>query len=106
MPPARMTAASSDPFTDPFRAMAGAPGFEPGIAGPKPAALPLGYAPEKWCRPHEILPAAAEQHDEGDDGQDRHCDDGDRGDDEEQKRHEGDERLRDCRDPGDVTDQR
>ena len=26
--------------------MAGAPGFEPGIAGPKPAALPLGYAPE------------------------------------------------------------
>ena len=26
-------------------AMAGAPGFEPGIAGPKPAALPLGYAP-------------------------------------------------------------
>ena len=25
--------------------MAGAPGFEPGIAGPKPAALPLGYAP-------------------------------------------------------------
>jgi hypothetical protein len=42
-----MTAASSDPFTDPFRAMAGAPGFEPGIAGPKPAALPLGYAPPK-----------------------------------------------------------
>ena len=26
--------------------MAGAPGFEPGIAGPKPAALPLGYAPQ------------------------------------------------------------
>src|SRR5829696_5598116 len=25
---------------------AGAPGFEPGIAGPKPAALPLGYAPQ------------------------------------------------------------
>ena len=25
--------------------LAGAPGFEPGIAGPKPAALPLGYAP-------------------------------------------------------------
>ena len=25
---------------------AGAPGFEPGIAGPKPAALPLGYAPK------------------------------------------------------------
>src|SRR5436190_13925983 len=26
---------------------AGAPGFEPGIAGPKPAALPLGYAPPR-----------------------------------------------------------
>lgn len=25
--------------------MAGAPGFEPGIEGPKPTALPLGYAP-------------------------------------------------------------
>ena len=25
--------------------MAGAPGFEPGITGPKPDALPLGYAP-------------------------------------------------------------
>ncbi len=25
--------------------MAGAPGFEPGITGPKPVALPLGYAP-------------------------------------------------------------
>ena len=28
--------------------MAGAPGFEPGIAGPKPAALPLGYAPPQF----------------------------------------------------------
>ena len=27
------------------RGMAGAPGFEPGITGPKPVALPLGYAP-------------------------------------------------------------
>ena|GEM_PF-4056974 len=25
--------------------MAGAPGFEPGMSGPKPLALPLGYAP-------------------------------------------------------------
>src|SRR5512133_353285 len=30
--------------------MAGAPGFEPGIAGPKPAALPLGYAPLRSSR--------------------------------------------------------
>ena len=29
---------------------AGAPGFEPGIAGPKPAALPLGYAPRACGR--------------------------------------------------------
>ena len=27
--------------------MAGAPGFEPGITGPKPVALPLGHAPER-----------------------------------------------------------
>src|SRR5215203_2694776 len=26
--------------------LAGAPGFEPGITGPKPVALPLGYAPK------------------------------------------------------------
>src|SRR5919197_6113824 len=37
-PAARTTTASSE-------LKAGAPGFEPGIAGPKPAALPLGYAP-------------------------------------------------------------
>src|SRR5947209_3248636 len=38
--PAAITIAASPSFK------AGAPGFEPGIAGPKPAALPLGYAPE------------------------------------------------------------
>ena len=32
--------------------MAGAPGFEPGIARPKPAALPLGYAPTRETREH------------------------------------------------------
>src|SRR5712671_29545 len=37
------TAASLRLVTDSIGA--GAPGFEPGIAGPKPAALPLGYAP-------------------------------------------------------------
>ena len=30
--------------------MAGAPGFEPGITGPKPVALPLGYAPVNGSR--------------------------------------------------------
>ena len=29
------------------RGLAGAPGFEPGITGPKPVALPLGHAPEQ-----------------------------------------------------------
>ena len=43
-PPARTTAAVSGAVTV-IDGMAGAPGFEPGIAGPKPAALPLGYAP-------------------------------------------------------------
>ncbi len=28
-----------------MRILAGAPGFEPGITGPKPVALPLGHAP-------------------------------------------------------------
>ncbi len=31
------------------KGVAGAPGFEPGIAGPKPAALPLGYAPSMFA---------------------------------------------------------
>ena len=47
--------------------MAGAPGFEPGIAGPKPAAAhPLGYAPSG-------VPSLATVREEGqgDRGQDR-----------------------------------
>ena len=40
--PAAITTAASSPAI-----RAGAPGFEPGIAGPKPAALPLGYAPPR-----------------------------------------------------------
>ena len=43
-PPAITTAANVESVTG-LCEMAGAPGFEPGIAGPKPAALPLGYAP-------------------------------------------------------------
>src|SRR5271155_1499626 len=42
--------------------MAGEPGFEPGIAGPKPAALPLGYAPlrpEYKCRRASARPGQA-----------------------------------------------
>jgi hypothetical protein len=37
--------------------MAGAPGFEPGITGPKPAALPLGYAP-----PASLIRKSATRH--------------------------------------------
>ena len=41
------------PFDD---TEAGAPGFEPGITGPKPVALPLGHAPERAssCHSREI----------------------------------------------------
>ncbi len=44
--PAAMTTAAIGVSVTRWVSMAGAPGFEPGIAGPKPAALPLGYAPE------------------------------------------------------------
>ena len=37
-----------------FVTKAGAPGFEPGITGPKPVALPLGHAPE--CGRHLATP--------------------------------------------------
>ena len=43
--PAAMTTAAIGMSLTWAGSMAGAPGFEPGIAGPKPAALPLGYAP-------------------------------------------------------------
>ena len=44
--PAAITTAPKllSPFDD---TEAGAPGFEPGITGPKPVALPLGHAPEQ-----------------------------------------------------------
>ena len=64
-PAARMIAAGGVWVTG---QMAGAPGFEPGIAGPKPAALPLGYAPShrfsasvaaKCCRRRRTAAATA-----------------------------------------------
>jgi hypothetical protein len=62
-----MTAATPDVVTGAIE-MAGAPGFEPGIAGPKPAALPLGYAPKAGKVPTPLmLPAVAEEHDQRDD---------------------------------------
>ena len=49
--PAAMTTAPSvlSPLDD---TEAGAPGFEPGITGPKPVALPLGHAPERGSSCH------------------------------------------------------
>ena len=44
-PPAMTTAASLGRDSDTVGTLAGAPGFEPGITGPKPVALPLGHAP-------------------------------------------------------------
>ncbi len=44
-PPAMTTAASLGRDSDTVDTLAGAPGFEPGITGPKPVALPLGHAP-------------------------------------------------------------
>ena len=49
--------------------MAGAPGFEPGITGPKPAALPLGYAPTRTGSVAVDLAAVAEEHDQRDGGE-------------------------------------
>src|SRR5579863_5258724 len=106
-PAARTTAAMGVSLTLPRPEMAGAPGFEPGIAGPKPAALPLGYAPlgAEYRRdpsrrpPRSVLIALREQDHERDDGDDR--DGGDRGplDDEEEDRDEHGERLRGREDP-------
>jgi hypothetical protein len=48
------TAESCERDGDMVDTLAGAPGFEPGITGPKPVALPLGYAPvnrEAECTP-------------------------------------------------------
>src|SRR5439155_1644755 len=57
-PAAMTTAASLRSFTGDG---AGAPGFEPGIAGPKPAALPLGYAPPVRVSPKDGIETAARQ---------------------------------------------
>src|SRR3954451_10529906 len=84
--------------------MAGAPGFEPGIAGPKPAALPLGYAPQ--CGEYRRrLPAFSEEEEQRDDREDR-----DHSDREELQDPEGDrraeaEQLRRCEEPACFPDQ-
>src|SRR5256714_11111984 len=57
------TAASFRSVTESGRA--GAPGFEPGIAGPKPAALPLGYAPPEDSVTANFEGATAAERDGG-----------------------------------------
>ena len=91
--------------------MAGAPGFEPGIAGPKPAALPLGYAP--LGAEYRRLPAPVrrgsgaralgEQDHERDHGDDGDGTDRDPLDDEERDRDQHRERLRGGEDPARVA---
>src|SRR6516164_353944 len=87
--------------------MAGAPGFEPGIAGPKPAALPLGYAPlrpEYKCGPRPGSAAIREQDEERDHREQR--DDRDRHglDEAERERHAEDDQLGGGQDPADLAD--
>src|SRR3954470_12686337 len=96
-PPARTIAASF---------MAGAGGFEPPVTGPKPAALPLGYAPPRGGRlgrPHGARLPLPQEHCE------QHHGDDDKGDDRgeleelpEHRHHEGDE-LRRGEDPRDLA---
>src|SRR5204862_6174584 len=72
------------------RRVAGAPGFEPGIAGPKPAALPLGYAPRSV---RTTLAAVGEEDDERDDRQDRDCEDREAADQRDEHGYQRDENL-------------
>ena len=58
--PADITTAAIGVSVTRTESMAGAPGFEPGIAGPKPAALPLGYAPENTAILADLGPARFE----------------------------------------------
>src|SRR5581483_5935633 len=87
--------------------MAGAPGFEPGIAGPKPAALPLGYAPlrtEYKGAPAgpSAMPFGEEEHQRDDREQ---CDDRDRDGfhEAERERHAEEKKLRRRQDPAHVA---
>src|SRR5438874_8187126 len=89
------TAASFRSVTDSNGA--GAPGFEPGIAGPKPAALPLGYAPPRASA--ESLGSIGEEGGKRGQRQDCDCDQGQRSNHEHEDRDERHEGLRDARDP-------
>src|SRR5262245_14595745 len=86
-----MTSAASGEVTV---GMAGAGGFEPPVTGPKPAALPLGYAPSGWSA-YRRSPAAeddvgeGEEHDrdEAEDDDGAHGQRSERDDDRDRLRH-------------------
>ena len=73
--------------------MAGAPGFEPGITGPKPVALPLGHAPAQGNGSLPGLPAVEQKGREGDCRARDHCHGREHDDGAGQHRHEHDDQL-------------
>ena len=81
--------------------MAGAPGFEPGITGPKPVALPLGHAPAQGNGSLPGLPAVEQKGREGERRARDDCDRGEHDDGAGEHRHEHDDQLRDGRRPRD-----
>ena len=99
-PPAMTTAASSLRDSVTVGTLAGAPGFEPGITGPKPVALPLGHAPRLGKL---ILAAVAQEDDERDDGQEHERNDREGGQNERQRGNEHDRQLRYRKDPGGLA---
>ena len=105
-PPAMTTAASLGRDSDTVGTLAGAPGFEPGITGPKPVALPLGHAPvnrdaECTRRPGRAGRSAAVEQEHGQCNRRENGDDDDRQDADEHEAdgNEHDDELRDGGEP-------
>src|SRR4051794_31957204 len=93
-PPAITTAARSSAMGQVMK-VAGAPGFEPGITGPKPVALPLGHAPSRG----RMLPAVGEDEEKGDRSEDAGGEDGRPEQDEGENGSQDREQLRGREDP-------
>src|SRR6478752_5550213 len=111
-PPAMTTAASLGE-SDTVGTLAGAPGFEPGITGPKPVALPLGHAPvnrDAECT-RRLGRAGRSAPVEQQDGQcnrrqNGNEDDREDADEQESERNEHDHELRDGGEPRPRSDAR
>ena len=111
------TAASLERDSDTVGTLAGAPGFEPGITGPKPVALPLGHAPvnrDAECTrtpghtgstrsafngPPTRSPAVEQQHRQRDRSENDHTDECEQTDEHDPDRDENDDELGDRRNP-------